>query len=133
DPESSTSSFSATFGTAVPLPRVEPSPNLKLTSVWCINTKSRKDRLPNASYTFARARELVSSTQLFFAPIGIFPVGSMINEPKAPLLVCLIGSDETKLVPPNSIGTRLPTAVVGSIFSSPAYHRYLTLNPGAAV
>src|SRR5688572_12717049 len=55
----------------------------------------------------------------------------MINEAMAPLFECLIGSDEIRLVAPNSIG--VATRVEPFMRTSPAYHLYLTTCPGAAV
>src|SRR5687767_15706025 len=36
------------------------------------------------------------------------PFGSMINPPIAPLLLCLIGSDDDRLLAPNSTGVATP-------------------------
>jgi hypothetical protein len=55
----------------------------------------------------------------------------MMSEPIAPLFECLIGSDEIRLVAPNSTG--VATFVVPFMRMSPAYHLYLTDSPGFAV
>src|ERR1044071_4096030 len=94
-----------------------------LMSVWNWTTNSRND-VPSDFVTVACAREVESSIQLE-------PCGSMISEPIAPLLLCLTGSDEIRLVAPNSIGvaTRWPPLTT----TSPAYHRYLATPPGPTV
>src|ERR1051326_3196249 len=94
-----------------------------LMSVWNWSTNSRND-VPSLLVTVACAREVESSIQLD-------PCGSTIKEPIAPLLLCLIGSDEIRLVAPNSIGVarRWPPLLT----TSPAYHIYRATPPGPIV
>src|SRR5689334_4802977 len=94
-----------------------------LMSVWNCTTNSRND-VPSVLVTVACAREPASSIQLD-------PEGSMISEPIAPLLLCLIGSDEIRLVAPNSIGVAIRCPPL--ITTSPAYHLYLAMPPGPTV
>src|SRR5262249_57496347 len=91
-----------------------------LMSVWNCTTNSRND-VPSDLVTVACAREPVSSIQ-------VEPEGSMISEPIAPLLLCLIGSDEIRLVAPNSIG--VPTRWPPLIATSPPSQLYRTTPPG---
>ncbi len=86
-------------------------------SVWNWRTNSRNE-VPSVLLTVACAREFVSSIQ-------VAPCGSMMSEAIAPLFECLIGSDEIRLVAPNSIG--VATRVVPFMRTSPAYHLYLTI------
>src|SRR5215510_6862300 len=94
-----------------------------LISVCICKTNSRND-VPSDFVIVAWAREVVSSIQLD-------PCGSTISEPIAPLLLCLIGSDEIRFVAPNSIGVAIRW--VPLITTSPAYHVYLTTPPGPTV
>ena len=55
----------------------------------------------------------------------------MISEPIAPLLLCLIGSDEIRLVAPNSIGVAIRWPPL--ITTSPAYQLYRAMPPGPTV
>src|SRR6185369_2693070 len=90
----------------------------------CIWTTNSRNDVPSDFVIVACAREAVSSIQLD-------PCGSTISEPTAPLLLCLIGSDEIKLVAPNSIGVAIRWLPL--MTTSPAYHVYLTMPPGPAV
>src|ERR1043166_270399 len=90
----------------------------------CIWTTNSRNEVPSLLVTVACAREVESSTQLD-------PCGSMISEPIAPLLLCLIGSDEIRLVAPNSIGVAIRWLPLTT--TSPAYHLYLTTPPGPTV
>src|ERR1044071_8455152 len=94
-----------------------------LMSVCICTTNSRND-VPSDLVMVACAREVVSSTQLD-------PCGSTISEPIAPLLLCLIGSDQIKLVAPNSIGVAIRWLPL--ITTSPAYHVYRATPPGPIV
>src|ERR1044072_5346576 len=114
---SSAPSGPARFGTALP------SANLMLMSVWNCTTNSRND-VPSVLVTVACAREPASSTQ-------VDPSGSMMSDPIAPLLLCLTGSDEIRLVAPYSIGVAIRCPPL--ITTSPAYHLYLTTPPGPTV
>src|SRR5690349_19942085 len=90
----------------------------------CIWTTNSRNEVPTALVTVACARDVESSIQLE-------PYGSTISEPIAPLLLCLIGSDEIELVAPNSIGVAkrwLPLMT-----TSPAYHVYRATPPGPIV
>ena len=89
----------------------------RLTSFCTMVTASRKVAvrpLTSVYLTEAWARLVASSAQ---AASG----GSMIRAPMAPLLLCLIGSEEIRLVAPNSIGVAV-TLPSGLTRTSPAYH-----------
>src|SRR4051812_17362908 len=100
-------------------------PQRRLMSFCNIITNSRK-LVPLLLLTVACAREPRSS-------VHVEPEGSMMSEPNAPLFECLIGSDDERPVAPNSIGVAMPASVAGSAVTSPAYHWYVMLVPGAAV
>ncbi len=57
--------------------------------------------------TVACARELVSS-------VPVEPCGSMMRAPIAPLLPCLIGSDDERSIAPNSMGVAVPLPDAGT-------------------
>ena len=80
--------------------------------------------MPSGLVTVACDREVASSTQ-------VDPSGSMMSEPIAPLLLCLIGSDEIRLVAPNSIGVAMRWKPLTT--TSPAYHVYRAMPPGPTV
>src|SRR4029079_3594179 len=60
------------------------------------------------------------------------PAGSMINEPNAPLLLCLMRSEGIKLVAPNSTGVNVTCPEVDTSLR-PAYQREVVNEPGAPV
>ena len=80
--------------------------------------------MPSDFVTVACARDPASSTQFEFS-------GSMMSEPIAPLLLCLIGSEEIRFVAPNSIGVAIRWKPL--ITTSLAYHVYRAIPPGPTV
>jgi hypothetical protein len=101
------------LGTGAKLPAASNrSPNRRFTSVWCRRTNSRNG--PSAWKTVAEARVWASSTH-------VAPGGSMMSAPMAPLFECLMGSDDWRLVAPNSMGAERPKPSSRTVMS-PAYH-----------
>src|SRR6185503_1233416 len=96
----------------------------RLTSVWNIRTNSLNAAWPGG-VTVADARVMPvcgGAGTASVSTVHVEPAGSMINDPNAPLLVCLMRSDGIKLVVPNSTGVNV-TCPEFDTFLVPAYQR----------